>query len=95
MAPAESLRIARVRFSYLSNAVELISIVPAKGVPQQRVVNRLLSDVQRCSSAASGLSAQLVVDSANDLFGEPVGHCARPGKDRASLETRSESEADR
>jgi hypothetical protein len=26
--------------------VELISIVPAKGVPQQRVVNRLLSDVQ-------------------------------------------------
>jgi len=38
--------IARVRFSYLSNAVELISIVPVKNVPLQRVVNRLLSDVQ-------------------------------------------------
>src|SRR6202521_2020569 len=38
--------IARVRFSYLSNAVELISIVPVKNVPLQRVVNHLLSDVQ-------------------------------------------------
>jgi len=38
--------IARVRFSYLSNTVELISIVPVKNVPLQRVVNRLLSDVQ-------------------------------------------------
>jgi hypothetical protein len=38
--------IARVRFSYLNNAVELISIAPVKNVPLQRVVNRLLSDVQ-------------------------------------------------
>jgi len=38
--------IARARFSYLSNTVELISIVPVKNVPLQRVVNRLLSDVQ-------------------------------------------------
>jgi hypothetical protein len=38
--------IARVRFSYLDSAVELISIAPAKNVPLQRVVNRLLSDVR-------------------------------------------------
>jgi hypothetical protein len=38
--------IARVRFSYLGNTVDLISIVPIKNVPLQRVVNRLLSDVQ-------------------------------------------------
>jgi hypothetical protein len=38
--------IARVRFSYLGSAVELISIVPVKNVPLQRVVNRLLNDVQ-------------------------------------------------
>jgi hypothetical protein len=38
--------IARVRFSYLGSTVDLISIVPIKKVPLQRVVNRLLSDVQ-------------------------------------------------
>ena len=38
--------IARVRFSYLGSRVELISIIPVKNVPLQRVVNRLLSDVQ-------------------------------------------------
>src|SRR5579863_3343957 len=38
--------IARVRFSYLDSTVELISIAPVKNIPLQRVVNRLLSDVQ-------------------------------------------------
>jgi len=38
---------ARVRFSYVSSAVELTSIEPAKNIPLQRVVNRLLSDVQQ------------------------------------------------
>jgi len=38
--------IARVRFSYLASTVKLISIVPVKYVPQQRAVNRLLSDIQ-------------------------------------------------
>jgi hypothetical protein len=38
--------IARVRFSYLDSSVELVSIAPVKNVPLQRVVNRLLSDVQ-------------------------------------------------
>ena len=38
--------IARVRFSYLDSAVELIGIAPVKNVPLQRVVNRLLSDVR-------------------------------------------------
>jgi hypothetical protein len=38
--------IARVRFSYVSSAVELISIAPLKNVPLQRVVNRLLDDIQ-------------------------------------------------
>ena len=38
--------IARVRFSYLDSTVELISIAPAKNIPLQRVVNRLLSDIQ-------------------------------------------------
>src|ERR1700723_1080591 len=38
--------IARVRFSYLDSAVELISIAPVKNVPLQRVVNHLLSDVR-------------------------------------------------
>jgi hypothetical protein len=35
-----------VRFSYLDSSVELVSIAPVKNVPLQRVVNRLLSDVQ-------------------------------------------------
>jgi len=39
--------IARVKFSYVSGAVELISIAPAKNIPRQRVVNRLLSDIQK------------------------------------------------
>ena len=39
--------IARVKFSYVSDAVELISIAPAKNIPLQRVVNRLLSDIQK------------------------------------------------
>ena len=38
--------IARVRFSYLSTTVELMSIMPTRNIPLQRVVNRLLSDVQ-------------------------------------------------
>ena len=38
--------IARVRFSYLDGTVGLISTAPVKNVPLQRVVNRLLSDVQ-------------------------------------------------
>jgi len=38
--------IARVRFSYLNTALELISLSPVKNIPLQRVVNRLLGDVQ-------------------------------------------------
>lgn len=38
--------IARLRFSYLSGAVELVSIAPTKNVPLQRVINQLMSDVQ-------------------------------------------------
>ena len=38
--------IARVRFSYVGSAVELMSIAPLKNVPLQRVVNRLLDDIQ-------------------------------------------------
>jgi Transposase len=81
---------ARVRFSDLGSTVDLISIVPIKNVPLQRVVTPL----ERCSSTTAGLSAQPVVDAKNNLFGEPVGPCTRTGKDRASLETRSECEAD-
>ncbi|HEV7611383.1 MAG TPA: hypothetical protein VGO37_05865 [Steroidobacteraceae bacterium] len=35
-----------MRFSYLDSTVELISIASVKNIPLQRVVNRLLSDVQ-------------------------------------------------
>jgi hypothetical protein len=38
--------IARVRFSYVGSALELISIAPLKNVPLQRVVNALLDDIQ-------------------------------------------------
>jgi hypothetical protein len=38
--------IARVGFSYISAAVELISIAPLRNVPLRRVVNRLLDDIQ-------------------------------------------------
>jgi hypothetical protein len=38
--------IARVRFSYASSAVTLISIAPLRNVPSQRVVNRLLDDIE-------------------------------------------------
>src|SRR5216684_2297957 len=37
---------ARVRFSYLSSVLELMSIAPAKRIPLQRVVNRLLDNIQ-------------------------------------------------
>jgi hypothetical protein len=38
--------IARVGFSYISSAIELMSITPARNVPLQRVVNRLLGDIE-------------------------------------------------
>ena len=38
--------VARVSFSYLSRAMELMSIEPTKNVPLRRVVNRLLDEIQ-------------------------------------------------
>lgn len=38
--------IARVNFSYLTSAIELMSIAPANSVPSRRVVNTTMSDVQ-------------------------------------------------
>jgi hypothetical protein len=38
--------IARVRFSYLGSAVELMSIAPVKRVPLQRVVTQLLDNIE-------------------------------------------------
>jgi hypothetical protein len=38
--------VARVRFSYVSSEVELISIAPLKNVPLHRVVNELLDNIQ-------------------------------------------------
>jgi hypothetical protein len=38
--------VARVGFSYIASAVELISMAPLRNVPLQRAVNRLLDDVQ-------------------------------------------------
>lgn len=38
--------IARVRFSFVSSAVELLSIAPLKNSPLQRTVNRLLDDIE-------------------------------------------------
>jgi hypothetical protein len=38
--------IARVRFSYISRQVELMSIAPLKNSPLQRTVKRLLADME-------------------------------------------------
>jgi hypothetical protein len=38
--------IARVRFSYVSNRAELMSIAPLKNSPFRRTVNRLLADIE-------------------------------------------------
>ncbi len=38
--------IARVRFSFVSSAVELLSIAPLKNSPLQRTVNRLLDEIE-------------------------------------------------
>lgn len=38
--------VARVRFSYVSSAVELISVAPLKNIPLQRAVNALLNDIR-------------------------------------------------
>jgi hypothetical protein len=38
--------IARVRLSYVGSAVALMSIAPLKNVPLQRVINRLLDDIE-------------------------------------------------
>lgn len=43
--------IARVRFSYLSSAVELWSIEPMKHAPARRVINRLLGEIRAHLSA--------------------------------------------
>jgi hypothetical protein len=37
--------VARVRFSYVASAVELISIAPLKNPPLRRVLNQLLGDI--------------------------------------------------
>jgi hypothetical protein len=47
--------IARVQFSYLSNAVELWSIEPIKHAPAQRAINRLLDEVRSQLSACRRL----------------------------------------
>ena len=69
--------IARVRFSYLDSSVELVSIAPVERASTARNEPPL----ERCSIATAGLSARLVVDAKNNLFGEPVGRCGRSGKD--------------
>ena len=38
--------IARVRFSYLSGSVELMSVAPLKNYPLQRTMKRLLADIE-------------------------------------------------
>lgn len=38
--------IARVRFSFVSSAVELLSIAPSKNLPLRRTMNRLLDDIE-------------------------------------------------
>jgi hypothetical protein len=38
--------IARASFSYIRSTIELMSIEPVKNMPLQRVVNRLLGDIQ-------------------------------------------------
>src|SRR5258708_29019781 len=75
--------IARVRFSYLGSKVELI------------ITTRSESPLERCSSTTARLSARLVVDAKNDMFGEPVGPFAWTWQDRASLVTRSGCETNR
>jgi hypothetical protein len=37
--------VARIRFSYVTGVVALMSIAPMKNIPLQRVVNQLLDDV--------------------------------------------------
>jgi len=39
--------IARVKFSYLNGAVALISIAPVANIPLQRVISRLMNDIQQ------------------------------------------------
>jgi hypothetical protein len=43
--------VARVRFSYLNGAVELLSVEPLKHTPPQRVIKRLLEEVRAQLSA--------------------------------------------
>jgi hypothetical protein len=38
--------VARVRFSYVDDAVAVLSLTPLKDAPLQRVINRLLADIQ-------------------------------------------------
>jgi hypothetical protein len=37
--------IARIKFSFVTNVVQLISIAPLQNIPLQRVVSRLLDDI--------------------------------------------------
>jgi len=39
--------IARVSFSYINSTIELMSIAPTRNVPLQRLVNRLLGDIEQ------------------------------------------------
>ena len=47
--------IARVKFSYVNDAVKFMSIAPAKDIPLQRVVNRLLSDIRSACRIVDGV----------------------------------------
>ena len=47
--------IARVKFSYVNDAVKLMGIAPAKDIPLQRVVNRLLSDIRSACRIVDGV----------------------------------------
>lgn len=82
--------IARVEFSFISGAVRLLSIVPSKNSPLQRMVNRLLDDIEAELSACrrawwttrqtvclTGQWARVLASEAIELLPEPVTDARR------------------
>ena len=79
--------IARVRFSYLSGSVELMSVAPLKNSPLQRTVKRLYR------SRTARLPAELVGNEADDVPRQPMGGRSGDGTDRAFVGAFGEREA--
>lgn len=83
--------IARVRFSFIGNAVGLMSLVPLDNAPLRRTLNGLLDEIEDELPGCRRVWWAI----ADDMPDRPVAHHAVAGEDRDFFGERGECEADR